>query len=86
MPLVIAPKEDDLNIHELVPSFDYYLKAAMLYEKKCHYPKKHLTFIGNAEVDEIHCASNLLCDYDWDQNWMEDWLVDFYLSWQNVEY
>lgn len=86
LPLVLSHKGHELSTKEFIPSFEYYLKAAMCYEKKNHYPQKYFTYVGNLEVDEIHCAGNHLADYYWDKNWMEDWLIDFYLSWQNVEY
>lgn len=75
------------NIHGLTITndnyaYEYYL---MLYEKKSHYPKKYLTFIGNKKLSNPNKKYNPMdlhrnCVY-WDQmDCIEDWLIDYYLS------
>lgn len=88
LPLTHAPGKNGApnSISDYIPSFEWNMKATMIYEKKLHYPKKHFTFVGNVNVQEITCESNELCDYFFSKNGMEDWLIKFYLSWQNVEY
>lgn len=69
-----------------IPSFEWYMKATMIYEKRAHYPKKHLTFVGNINIPEVNYAGNDFTDFFWDKDKMEDWLVEYYLSWENIEY
>lgn len=88
LPLVDSPaiNGSPKDIASYLPTFEWYMKATMLYEKKNDYPKRYLTFVGNIKVPEMHCAGNDFTDFFWDKNAMEDWLIDYYLSWQNIEY
>lgn len=74
------------KIGSYIPSFQWFLKATMLYEKQAHYPKKHFTFIGNKQIAEVMCSGNDCTDFLLTKDGMEDWLIDFYLLWKNVEY
>jgi hypothetical protein len=69
-----------------IPSFQWFLKATMLYEKKAHYPKKYFTFIGNKQITEVVCSGNDCTEFLLTKDGMEEWLIDFYLLWKNVEY
>ena len=88
LPLVHSPASQNApdKIENYLPSFKWYLKATMLYEKRIHYPKKYLTFIGNISLPKVQYAANDFTDFFWDNNKMEDWLIDYYLSWRNYEY
>lgn len=74
------------SISGYIPSFQWFLKATMLYEKKTHYPKKYFTFIGNKQMPEVECFGNAFTDFLLTKDGMEEWLVDFYLNWKDVEY
>ena len=86
LPLVCSPKIDGSpsDIENYFPSFEWYLKATMLYENKSHYPKKYLTFIGHMNMPKCNYLGNDFTDFFWDKNKMEDWLIDYYLSWKNI--
>lgn len=74
------------SIKEYIPSFEWYLKATMLYIKKSHYPKKHFTFIENQNLPNTIFSGNEFTDFYWDKDGMEEWLMDYYVSWQNIAY
>lgn len=74
------------NIGSYIPSFQWFLKATMLYEKEAHYPKKYFTFIGNKHTVESVCVGNDFTDFLLSKDGMEEWLIEFYLNWKNVEY
>lgn len=89
LPLVYPPGVNGGpdNPEEFIPSFEYYMKAIMLYDKKVHYPKKHMTFVGNQCVSKSEYDGGWgYKEFYWEKDKMEDWLVDYYLGWQNVEY
>ena len=87
LPLVYPNDNDDVNKKDrYLPSFECYLTATMLYEKKIHYPKNDLFFIGNRNIPESEYEINCFSDAYWERNGMEEWLVGYYLSWQNVIY
>lgn len=86
LPLSTSPKDSGKSIEDYVPSFNWYMKATMIYEKKIHYPKKHFIFIGNEKIPHIRYKGNDFTDFYWEQNRMEDWLIEYYLSWQNIQY
>ena len=66
--------------------FPRFLGAAMVYEKKVHYPKKHLTFVGNCEIVDENIPFHRFRDMYWEKDGMEEWLIEYYFSWQGVEY
>lgn len=74
------------KISSYAPSFEWFLKSTMLYEKASHYPKKFFTFIGNKAVAEIKCSGNSFTDFMLTKDGMEEWLIDFYCSWKDLEY
>ncbi len=88
LPLVYSPATDGYpcDVNEYVPSFEWFMKATMIYEKRHDYPKKYLTFVGNKKILEKQYDSNDFSDMYWSKDDIEDWLIDYYLSWQNVEY
>lgn len=88
LPLIYSPMTDGYpkDIADYIPSFAWYMKATMLYEKKNDYPKEHLTFIGNIQLPEKDYCGNDFTDYYWHKNGMDEWLIGYYLSWQNVKY
>lgn len=88
LPLIYPPATHGTpdDIAKYIPSFEWYMKAIMIYDKKCHYPKKHLTFIGNLSVPQIEYAGNDFVNLDWAKDGMENWLIKWYLAWQNVTY
>ena len=63
------------------PRFQYY--AVMEYIKISHYPKKHLTFIGNVDMPNKVVPSNFCCDFTWEQSVMEIMILNYYTSWKN---
>lgn len=71
------------DIKDFIPPLEYWLKAIMYYYKKVHYPKKHMTYVGNQYISKTSCDGRYL---EWEKDKMEDWLVEYYLDWQNVEY
>lgn len=88
LPLVNPPGVDGApySTEDYIPSFEWYLKSTMIYEKKIHYPKKYMTFIGNKYVPEMEYEGNTLTDFFWQKDGMEEWLIDYYLNWQGIEY
>lgn len=74
------------RIDDYAPSFQWFLKATMLYEKAPHYPKRHFTFIGNKAVEEVPSAGNDFTDFFLSKDGMEAWLTEYYLAWRNVTY
>jgi hypothetical protein len=61
-----------------------YMNAMLCYDKKSDYKEKYYTFVGN----KIGPANNVLrspySNLDW--RTIDDWLIDYYLSWQSIEY
>jgi len=89
LPLVFAPGTGDgpKTIEEFVPEFgDRYLEAGMVAMKKSHYPRQHLTFVGNQALPVKDYSEARPYDFFWDSGWMESWLIPFYLSWRGVDY
>ena len=88
LPLVHSPATDGYpcDVNEYIPSFEWFMKATMIYEKRHDYPKKYLTFVGNKKILEKQYDSIDFSDKYWSKDDIEDWLIDYYLSWQNVEY
>lgn len=88
LPLVYSPMTEGYpsDIADYIPTFEWYMKATMIYEKKNDYPKCHLKFIGNKKLPEKHYAGNDFTDFYWCKNGMDDWLIDYYLSWLNVKF
>ena len=84
--LPLVSPTSPLCIEKYVPSFDWYLKATMLYMKKGQYPQKYFTFIGNQNISKTENASSEMTDFYWDKDGMEEWLVDYYASWRNIPY
>ena len=84
LPMVCA--ERDKNIRDYFRPFEYYMKVILEYYQIRDYPKKHLTYIGNINVPEVNYDYKDFDEYCWRKNEMENWLIDFYLSWQGVEY
>lgn len=74
------------NIEDYIPSFEWYMKATMIYDKKVHYPKKHFTRIGKCNIQQKEIAANELTDLYWDKDGMEEWLLNFYFNWEKIEY
>lgn len=74
------------NIEDYIPSFEWYMKATMIYDKKVHYPKKHFTRIGKCNIQQKEIAANELTDLYWDKDGMEEWLLNYYFNWQKTEY
>lgn len=83
LPLIDSPGISD-HLKDFNLSLEWYMKAIMNYYKIREYPKKHMTFIGNINVPEIHCQWNSCTEFYWDE--LEDYIVDYYLSWKGVEY
>ncbi len=71
---------------DCIPSFQFYLQNIMLYEKKCRYPKKHFTFVGNKTIPAKEYLGNQSDTFYLERNGMEEWIIDFYLSWQGIDY
>ena len=88
LPLVCSPADDDSpsDVASYLPSFEWYMKATMLYAKMTDYPQKHLTFIGRQFFPEMFFSGNDHTDFFWHKNRMEDWLVEYYLSWKNFKH
>lgn len=86
LPLIYSPgtKGGPSDINDYIPSFEWYTKTTMIYEKQSHYPRKHLIFIGNKSIPERSFNGNECTDFFWEKDGMEDWLIDYYISWQNV--
>lgn len=74
------------TIEDYIPSFQWFLKATMLFEKATHYPKKHFTFIGNKKVPEEALLGNDFTEFLLTKDGMEEWLIEFYQKWKTVEY
>ena len=90
LPLINPLKSNDISdpILNYIPSFEWYMKATMLYEKKAQYPSKHLTFVGNQPIEgqEKLLTPNTFTDFFWDKNKMEEWLIEYHLNWKNIDY
>ena len=74
------------KIEDYVPSFDWYMKATMIYDKKNHYPQKYFTFVGNQDVPRREYRARDMDDFFLSRNGMEYWIIAFYQAWQNVAY
>ena len=87
LPLVYSPATDGYprDVNDYVPSIECYMKATMIYEKRNDYPKQYLKFVGNKKIEEQY-DSNVFSAMYWSKDDIDDWLIDYYLSWQNVEY
>ncbi len=85
LPLALPP-EGNKSIDEYVPSFTYYLKAIMEYHKKVHYPKNHLTFIGNMPVEVVNCSSRSFRSFYLEKNSMDECLIMYHTAWHGVGY
>ena len=71
---------------DCIPSFEFYLKNVMLYEKKCRYPQKHFSFVGNQKIAITEFSGNQLDAFYLEKSGMEEWIIDYYQSWQGIDY
>lgn len=85
LPLIIYDDFSSSTTSDASP-IETFLTATMLFNKRSDYPQKHLTFIGNMALPEKSYEHTPQSDYFWDKNMEDDWLIDYYLSWQNVDY
>lgn len=88
LPLVYPPNVEGTPSckDDYIPSFEWYMRAYMVYEKKSHYPKQYFTYIGHCNIQEIKLAGNQMTSFSFEKDRMEDWLCDFYSRWKNIEY
>lgn len=88
LPLANSLDEDGkiADFKNYVPSFDWYMKCTMIYEKKGHYPKKYFSFVGNQCIEDKEYFGNSQSDAYWGKDGMEEWLIEFYINWQNIQY
>ena len=88
LPLISPPGVDGTptNLKDFVPSFEYFMKATMIYNKPSDYPKNYFYFIGNKSIERKNYLGNDATDFYWQQNGMEEWLIDYYTKWKNVKY
>lgn len=84
LPLTYPLKKNGflMSENEYIPSFEWYLQAIMLYEKKNCYPKNHFVFVGNMNYKPINLEGNESTDFYWEKDNMESWLIEYYFSWK----
>ena len=84
LPLVYPPgiKGTPNTLEKYAPSFEWYEKAIMLYDKESDFPQKHFFFIGNIDLHDSVLQSYRYTDFFWQQNKMEDWIIDYYVEWE----
>lgn len=58
----------------------------MLYHRRSHYPKEHMTFIGNNKKNIDKIPGEFYSEYFWQKDSMDDWLSEFYLKWRDMSY
>lgn len=87
LPLVFPPNVNGApkSLDDYVPSFQWYLQAVMLYEKKNCYPKDYFIFVGNKKSKPIDLEGNQLTDFYLEKDNMENWLIEYYFSWNNLK-
>ena len=88
LPLVPPPGVNGTYCHiqQYIPSFGWFLKSTMIYDRKTDYPQKYLTFVGNQRLPKNNFLANEFTSFFWEKDGMEDWLIDFYLQWRDVVY
>lgn len=88
LPLIYPPgtKGTPEKICDYAPSFQWYLKAYMILDRKNDYPRKFMTFIGNQSVKNPFMNDFRCADFWWEKDGMEDWLCEYMSYWKNVEY
>ena len=47
---------------------------------------KHFTLVGNKTISTKEYLGNQSDTFYLERNGMEEWIIDFYLSWQGIDY
>lgn len=86
LPLTFPPNVNGapVRLEDYIPSFEWYLQAVMLYEKKSCYPKSHFIFLGKKDLEPIVFEGNQLTDFYLEKDNMEKWLIEIFLSWKHT--
>ena len=85
LPFIKPPGIDGRPENPLFP-IETNIPARMYYYKKLDYPKKKFTFVGTQFMPEKEYSYRECTDLMWEKKGMDDWLIEFYLSWQGIEY
>ena len=86
LPLLLPVEKEGVLVDkkDYIPSFEWYTKASMMYEKKSQYPQKHFIFIGNKSIPTIEYCGNDCTDFFLHKSKMEMWIIDYLMAWDNI--
>lgn len=73
------------TLRDYIPDFTTAYCGTMIYYKKIHFPKKHMFFIGNEQMENRLFSGGNFSEYFWERDKMEDWLISFYLQWKDID-
>lgn len=88
LPLVYSPGKQGApdNLEDYFPRFEHCLSTIMISDKENIIPLQSLYFVGHSSVEIREYKLNEVEFNYWNEDDMEKWMIDFYLSWQGVEY